>query len=97
MSDGKCGVHHYANITQAKVNSMLEELKKHGYKVTGNNPWDIDTKSHGVKLRGTWDKAHSSLAVIVTAKGLLVPCSMIWDKIDPLIHNLSTVSEAEIA
>jgi hypothetical protein len=92
MSNGKCGVHKYANITQAKIDKMLEVLKSKGYNVKGNNPWTIDTKSHGVVLQGSWDESTSTLSIIVLDKDWYVPCSKIWDTVDPLIGNLSTLS-----
>lgn len=91
MNEGKCGVRRYANITKAKIDRMLEELRKQGYKVTGNNPWTIDTNNHGVVLQGTWHEATETLSVIVTAKKFYVPCGEIWKKIDPLINGLSAM------
>ena len=97
MSKGKCGEHHYANINKEKIDAILKALKKSGAHITGNNPWDVDTKSHGVKLRGTWNEEKSTLAIIVTDKDFYVPCSKIWDTIDPLIHHISSLSSEEIA
>ena len=96
MSKGKCGAHHYGNIDQAKVEAIISKLKATGSTVTGNNPWNVDTHNHGVKLQGTWDKASSTLTVIVTDKDWYVPCSKIWDTIDPLIHHISQLSAAEM-
>lgn len=96
MGEGKCGAHHYGNIDQTKVDGIIGQLKKQGATVTGNNPWDVDTHNHGVKLRGSWDKATSTLTIIVTAKNWYVPCSKIWETIDPLIHHIQEVSVAEI-
>lgn len=95
MNEGKCGVRRYANITKAKIDRMLEELRKQGYKVTGDNPWTIDTNSHGVVLQGTWHEATETLSVIVTEKNWYVPCGRIWDTIDPLINGLSSVDVEE--
>lgn len=96
MADGKCGEHHYANITQAKVNAIMDALKKSGYNVTGNNPWDVDTKQYGVKLRGTWNSANLTLSIIVTDKWAIVPCNKIWEKIDPLINHISSLSDKDL-
>ena len=97
MSNGKCGVHHYKNIDQAKIDAILKALKDNGATVTGNNPWNVDTHNHGVKLQGTWDQQASTLSIIVTAKDFYVPCSRIWDNIDPLINHISGLSAAELA
>lgn len=96
MSDGKCGVHSYANITQDKINKMLAELKQQGFSVTGSNPWTINTNKYSVVLQGTWVELTSTLSVIVTDKSFLVPCSKIWDTIDPLINGLSNMSDEEM-
>lgn len=96
MSDGKCGAHHYANITQEKITRMLDELKKQGFKVSGNNPWTIDTNKFGIVLQGTWNEATSTLTIIVTAKSFLVPCSRIWAEIDPLINGLTGMEAHEM-
>ena len=96
MNKGKCGAHHYGNIDRVKIEAIIEQLKKHGSTVTGDNPWDLDTHNNGVKLRGSWDKASSTLTIIVTHKNWYVPCSKIWDTIDPLIHHIQEISVAEI-
>ena len=97
MSDGKCGAHKYNGIDQKRMDGILLALKKGGATVKGNNPWDVDTHKYGIKLRGSWDKASSTLTIIVTAKDFFVPCSKIWDFIDPLIDHLKGVSEEELA
>jgi hypothetical protein len=96
MSKGMCGEHHYANIDKEKIDAILAALKKSGATIKGDNPWDVDVHSHGVKLRGTWNESTSTLSIIVTAKDFYVPCSKIWDKIDPLIHHITGLSSAEL-
>ncbi len=91
-----CGEHHYGNITKVKIDNMLDKLKASGAKVSGSNPWKFDVNSHGIVLQGTWDEAKSNLSVIVTAKDWYVPCSAIWDKIDPLVNHISSVKEASV-
>ena len=93
MNEGKCGARHYGNIDQTKIDAIIAQLKEHGATVTGHNPWDVDTHNYGVKLRGSWDKAASTLTIIVTDKSR-VPCSRIWD--DPLIHHIQAISVEEI-
>lgn len=88
MDKGKCGAHHYGDIDQHKIDKMLEALRSNGAVITGSNPWDVDTKKHGIKLKGSWEEASSSLTLIVTEKDFFVPCSKIWENIDPLIHQL---------
>lgn len=96
MSTGKCGEHHYANITKVKIDAILDALRKNGSTVTGNNPWNVDTHNNGVKLQGTWNEASLTLSVIVTDKNFYVPCSKIWDTIDPLINHISSLTAAEM-
>ena len=96
MNGGKCGKHSYGNIDKAKMDAIINQLKAHGATVTGNNPWDVDTHSHGIKLKGAWDGNTSTLTLIVTAKDWYVPCSKIWSTIDELIHHIQGVSAGEI-
>jgi len=88
-----CGEHHYGNITKVKINKILDELRKSGATITGNNPWDVDVHSNGVKLQGSWVESTSTLTIIVTDKSWYVPCSAIWNKIDPLINHISSLQE----
>ena len=89
MSSGKCGVHTYPNITQQKMDLILAALKKDGASVSGNNPWSVDTHKFGVKLQGSWNTSTQVLSIIVTSKDFFVPCSQIWDSIDPLLKGIS--------
>ncbi len=96
MSNGKCGVHHYANISQAKIDKILQALKDNGSTVSGNNPWDVNTNKFGIKLQGSWNASSQVLSIIVTDKDFFVPCSKIWDTIDPLINHISSMSDTEL-
>lgn len=96
MSTGKCGVQRYGNITQAKIDKILEALEDNGSTITGDNPWTVNTNKFGVKLKGTWDEASQTLTIIVTAKDFFVPCSQIWDTVDPLVNHISGLSNAEL-
>lgn len=97
MNDGKCGTHTYDGYDQQKSDAILAEMKKLGFTVTGDNPWDIDTHKFGVKLRAQWDKSTEVLSVIVTDKSVLASCSAVWDKIDPVLGHAATLSADEIA
>ncbi|ABR55518.1 conserved hypothetical protein [Methanococcus vannielii SB] len=87
MEDGKCGIHEYSGITEPKIEVMMKTLKEHNIAVSGNNPWVIDPNQHGIKLKAEWD-GNSVLRVIVTDKSFYVPCSKIWDEIDPLLKKI---------
>lgn len=97
MSDGKCGTHTYPGITQAKIDAILEALRSNGSTVTGSNPWNVDTHNNGVKLQGSWNQGTSTLSIIVTDKNWYVPCSKIWDTIDPLIRHIQGLADTELA
>lgn len=96
MSNGKCGLQRYANITQAKMNKILDALRDNGSSVMGSNPWNVNTNKFGVKLQGSWDSSSQTLSIIVTGKDFFVPCSQIWDTIDPLISHISALSDDEL-
>lgn len=91
-----CGTHVYGPFSQAQINAMLQTLRDKGFEVRGNNPWVIDTHNHGVILQGSWDPTSGMLSVIVTAKDWYVPCSKIWNAIDPILHHISTLSIEEV-
>ena len=71
------GTRTYHNVVRQSVNAMLDELRKNGAKITGNNPWFIDTRQSGVKLRGEWSEDASSL--VGNAYGKRVVCSKLND------------------
>lgn len=80
------GIRIYDNIDRAKVDVILKALSDHGSLVLGNNPWDIDTRRHGVLLRGEWDEAASMLSITVTDADWYVPREKIWENIDSLMQ-----------
>jgi hypothetical protein len=85
-----CGTHTYDNIDRPKVDAILRALIDHGSRVHGENPWDVDTRKHGVLLRGEWNEASSVLNITVTDADWYVPRDKIWENIDSLmqvVHN----------
>lgn len=92
----KCGEHHYGNITKTKIDQILDQLRKSGATISGNNPWDVDVHNNGVKLQGTWNESNLTLSIIVTDKNWYVPCSKIWDTIDPLIQHISSLQDTDV-
>ncbi|HEX7842304.1 MAG TPA: hypothetical protein VF469_32755 [Kofleriaceae bacterium] len=97
QDEGKCGVRNYPNITQDKINLMIAEMRRQGMTVTGANPWDVDVRQHGVKLRGTWSSGAQTLSVIVTDKNWYVPCAKIWETIDGLMPHIQDLADHEVA
>ena len=86
-----CGTRVYPNIDERKKNLMLAKLRESGATVTGNNPYDVDTHKHGVKLHGSWNGDRNEMTVQVTGKNFYVPCSKIWGTIDELIGQLNAL------
>jgi hypothetical protein len=81
-----CGIRNYDNIDRAKVNVILKALIDHGSLVLGNNPWNVDTRKHGVLLQGIWDEEASMLSLTVTDADWYVPREKIWENIDSLMQ-----------
>lgn len=93
---GQCGVRTYRGITPRVKDALLVKLRAEGMGVTGNNPWNIDTRQYGVRLRAVWDPRASVVKLIVTTgrgtKVLLVKqvtCPDIWAKIDPIMKEVA--------
>lgn len=85
---GECEVKTYPNITAQAKDELLSKLNAEGMTVSGDNPWNIDTGEHGVKLRAVWDFRSNSLKVIVTSKLFYVPCIEVWKRIDPKVTEI---------
>jgi hypothetical protein len=93
---GQCDVRSYPHVTAQIRDALLAKLHSEGMTVTGNNPWDIDTHNHDVKLRALWDSREQVLKLIVTAgKGskaalglVTVTCDLIWAEIDPILKGI---------
>jgi hypothetical protein len=81
-----CGTQIFENISRSRVDSILKGLIDHGSVVTGTNPWEVDTRNHGVQLLGEWNEAASKLAITVTDADWYVPQRKIWENIDSLMR-----------
>jgi hypothetical protein len=86
--DNVCGTRVYNNITQAKINKMIQSLQDAGATVSGTNPWNINTNKYSITLNASWNPSTLQLSVIVTGKAWYVSCSQIWNTIDNLINGL---------
>jgi hypothetical protein len=82
------GTRSYDNIKRSQVDEMFNALISRGSKVSGNNPWDIDTDRHGVRLRGEWNEATLVLSITVLDTAWYVPREAVWDNIDSLMRRL---------
>lgn len=81
-----CGTRIFENITKSRIEAILRGLIDHGSVVTGINPWDVDTRNHGVRLRGDWIEEASELTIIITDADWYVPEKIIWENIESLIR-----------
>jgi hypothetical protein len=82
------GTHNYDSIKRSQVDEIFNALISHGSRVSGNNPWEIDTDKHGVRLRGEWDETTLVLSITVLDAAWYVPREAVWGKIDSLIRHL---------
>ncbi len=83
-----CGKRTYDNIDRSHVDTILKSLIKHGSTVSGQNPWDVETKSHGVCLRGEWNQEMSKLTITVTDADWYVTKKKIWENIESLMRHV---------
>ncbi len=78
----------FENITKDGVDAILKGLADAGSLVTGANPWDVDTRSHGVHLRGAWNEKSAELTITVTGADWYVPRQKIWENIESLLQTV---------
>ena len=76
---------HYANITSEQIAAMMNDMQAAGLRVSGCNPWMIDTMQHGVQLTAAWSEESSVLAVTITNRNWYVPYGEIWKTLDPFM------------
>jgi hypothetical protein len=79
------GMRTFEDINKSRVDAILKGLIDHGSLVNGINPWDVDTRNHGVLLRGEWNEETSQLTVTVTDANWYVPREKIWENIESLM------------
>jgi len=75
---------------------MLEVMRAQRMGITGNNPWDVDVHSNGVKLQGSWDSGSGALSVIVIDKAFYVPCGKIWEQLDPILTHVGSLAHEDL-
>jgi hypothetical protein len=91
LGGGKCKAHTYENVSSAKRDAIIAELRRTGMRVTGSNPWDVDTNKSGVKLRAAWNPQTSQLRVIIADWGALAEfagCDRVWSEIEPRLKAI---------
>ena len=88
---GLCDVRSYPRVSSQTKDALLARLHAEGMTVTGDDPWDVDTRMYGVKLRAAWDSRSEELRVVVTAEGPVAQaagCGAVWGKIDPILKEV---------
>jgi hypothetical protein len=80
------GTRTFENIDKSRVDSILKVMADHGSLVTGTNPWDVDTRTHGVRLLGVWNEEASKLSITVTDAAWYAPPEKIWEHIESLMR-----------
>ncbi len=76
----------FENIDKSRIEAILKGLIDHGSLVTGMNPWDVDTRNHGVLLRGEWNEESSKLTITVMDADWYVSRGKIWENIESLMR-----------
>jgi hypothetical protein len=77
----------YPGITTALISTMVHDLAAGGFRVSGNNPWDIDTRLHGIKIRAEWQERSSVLSMTITDRNWYVSHDDVWSAIDTLMKT----------
>lgn len=93
-NDGMCGRRNYDRVDEKKLAAIIKALRDNRAVVTGNNPWNVDTQKHGVKLQARWSP--NTLSVIVTGKNFYVPCGEVWKNIDELMGHIQALDAADV-
>jgi hypothetical protein len=92
-----CDVNTYQGITKAKINAVLDALKKQGATLTGSNPWLANVHKGGVILKGTWSEPSATLVVSIDDKAFYAPCGAVWDAVDPMVKKVQAMPEPAAA
>ena len=82
----------YGPFTQGQAQAMLAKVKSQGMTVTGNNPWHVDTNTHGVKFDATYDG--QSITIKITGANFYVSNAKVWDKLDPMMQAAKNIAGA---
>ncbi len=81
----------YAGINNTKIAMMISDLIEGGAIITGNNPWNVDTRRHGVMLKAEWNETASTLVVSIAHSGWFVSRRRIWSILDELISHIQRI------
>lgn len=84
--------HCYPNMNRERIISVMNDLRQGGLRMSGNNPWEIDTLRHGVRLTAEWREATSLLAITITNSNWYVSPDDVWKAVDPLMETAGSFS-----
>jgi hypothetical protein len=76
----------FEKIDKIRIDAILKGLIDNGSRVTGTNPWEVETRSHGVRLRGEWNEEASMLTIVIVGADWYVPRKKIWENIESLMR-----------
>jgi hypothetical protein len=76
----------YGPYQDATIQQLLSQLPGVGMSISGQNPYDIDTHSHGVTLQATHN-GNGTVTVSITGKNFYVSQGQVWGKLDGLMPN----------
>jgi hypothetical protein len=82
----------YGPFTEGQAQAMLAKVRGQGMTVTGNNPWHVDTNTHGVKFDASYDG--TSITIKITGANFYVSNAKVWDKLDPMMQAAKNISGA---
>jgi hypothetical protein len=82
----------YPNMNRERIISVMNDLRQSGLRMWGDNPWEIDTLRHGVRLAAEWREAASILAITTTNSNWYVSPDDVWKMIDPLMQTAGSLS-----
>ncbi len=82
------GTRTFDNVNRSRIDAIFKGLTDHGSLVSGANPWDVDTRNHGVRLRGEWNEGTSKLIITVTDAAWYVTGKRIWENIESLMKKV---------
>ena len=81
----------FEKIDKTRIDAILKGLIDNGSRVTGTNPWDVETRSHGVRLRGEWNEEASMLTIAIVDADWYVPRKKIWENIEELMRTVENL------
>jgi hypothetical protein len=93
---GVCGTQHYDAITRDKMDLILKALRDNGATISGDNPWHVDTRRSGVKLRGVFTESAARLSITVVDSSWYAPCSSVWNAISDMMRDVQRLPDTQL-